>query len=67
MGINGAKVTEETSEKQQERLVASQRTARQAWQRAWDLLEKHFAGFDYRLTQTGGQYDFSVAGRVLRS
>src|SRR5207248_2555012 len=40
--------------------------ARQAWQRAWDLLEKHFAGFDYRLTQTGGQYDFSVAGRVLR-
>src|SRR5947208_4911716 len=35
MSINGAKVTKETSEKQQERLVASQRTARQAWQRLW--------------------------------
>jgi len=39
MGINGAKVTEETSEKQQERLVASQRTARQAWQRLWLRLQ----------------------------
>src|SRR5207248_3225997 len=35
MGINGAKVTEETSEKQKEQLVASKRTAQQAWQRLW--------------------------------
>src|SRR6266480_2440322 len=35
MDINGVKVTDETSEKQQERLVASQRTARRAWQRLW--------------------------------
>jgi predicted PurR-regulated permease PerM len=35
MEINGAKVTDQTSEKQQERLVASQRTSRQAWQRLW--------------------------------
>ncbi len=35
MDTNGAKVTDETSAKQQERLVASQRTARQAWQRLW--------------------------------
>jgi predicted PurR-regulated permease PerM len=35
MGINGAKVTEVTPEKQQERLVASQSAARQAWQRLW--------------------------------
>ena len=35
MDINGVKVTDETSEKQQERLVASQRTARGAWQRLW--------------------------------
>src|SRR5947208_6236201 len=39
MSINGAKVTKETSEKQQERLVASQRTARQAWQRLWLRLQ----------------------------
>lgn len=33
--MNGAKVVDETSAKQQERLVASQRTARQAWHRLW--------------------------------
>ncbi len=35
MNINRAKVTEGTSEQQQERLVASQFKARQAWQRLW--------------------------------
>ena len=35
MEINGAKVTDETSDKQKERLVASQHTARRAWQRLW--------------------------------
>src|SRR5947208_16498440 len=39
MSINRAKGTEGTSEKQQERLVASKLKASQAWQRLWLLIQ----------------------------
>ena len=39
MSINRAKETEGTSEKQQERLVASKLKASQAWQRLWLLIQ----------------------------
>jgi len=35
MSINGAKATEGSSERQQDRLIVSQRKAQQAWQRLW--------------------------------
>jgi hypothetical protein len=40
--------------------------ARQAWRQAWDLLEKHFTGFEARLAVGTSASDFPVAGRVLR-
>ena len=42
-------------------------SALQAWQKAWQLLETHFSSFDERLTLGAANFDFPVAGRVLRS
>ncbi len=48
------------------RRPGAEAAARQAWRRAWDLLEGPFANLDERLALTAGTTDFPVAGRVLR-